>query len=402
MFDNEVSIMAYIQRLDVTEEVAERKKKLGVTTLTEVLRADIQQAGNMRKLLTSVEDQLAQAKSMNYDAMRNEEKIAAKMLEHGIILKFDSIVSGATVDLYRYSTTMGVKMSDLRRYADDIQQVLGAVGVRVLAPIPRSTLVGFEVPREERRWPAVPAHDGFNLAIGETIEGHVRRYDIREAPHMLVAGASGSGKSVFAHSLIGQLKAAGAEMVLIDPKEVEFSRYAGAITEKREIERAIAGLVETMNGRYKQLRDAGKRDAREAGWPPLFLIIDEYADLVGDDSRRKARRSVVTEERTRKGKVTIRETDGDDATIGDHIQRIAQKGRAAGIHIVLITQRASTKIITGDVKVNFPVKAVFRMAKAVDSQVMLDEDGAEKLLGKGDMLFSTDAGTERLQGYNAV
>lgn len=401
MFDNEVAIVAYIQRLDMSEEVAERKKKLGATTLTELLRNDIAQAGNMRKLLTSVEEQLTQAKSMDYGSMTNDVKISTKLLEHGMILKFDSVVEGATVDLYRFSPTIGVKMSKLRSYADDIQQVLGATGVRVLAPIPGTQLVGFEVPRDERRWPTLPSTDGFNLAIGETVDGRVRRFDLREAPHMLVAGASGSGKSVFAHALIRQLREASAELVLVDPKQVEFSRYEGALTERDEIKDAIDGLVQTMEQRYTQLKAEKKRDAREAGWKPTVLVIDEYADLVmGGDAPRKKKTKV--EEKTKLGKVTTWDEEGGPLGISEQIQRLAQKGRAAGIHIVLITQRASTKIITGDVKVNFPVKAVFRMAKAVDSQVMLDEDGAEKLLGKGDMLFSTDAGTERLQGYNAV
>ena len=401
MFDGDVSIIAYIQRLDVTEEVAERKKKLGVTTLTELLKRDIEQAGNMRKLLKTVEDQLTQAKSLDYANMTNDAKIATKLLEHGMILKFDSLVQGATVDLYRFSTTLGVKMSRLRQYADDIQQVLGATSVRVLAPIPGSTLVGVEVPRDERRWPALPSRDGCNLAIGETVDGQVRRFDLREAPHMLVAGASGSGKSVFAHAIIQQLKDAGAELVLVDPKQVEFSRYDGALTEREEIEGAINSLVETMDSRYKQLKAEKKRDAREAGWRPTVLVIDEYADLIMASSGSKKTKT-KTEEKTKLGKVTTWDEEGGALDIAGQIQRLAQKGRAAGIHIVLITQRASTKIITGDVKVNFPVKAVFRMAKAVDSQVMLDEDGAEKLLGKGDMLFSTDAGIERLQGFNAV
>ena len=399
MFDNEVAIYAYIQRLDVGDEVEARKKKLGATTLTELLKSDIQHAGTMRKLLVEVEGKLTQAKSMDYASMNNETKIATKLLEHGMILKFDSVVEGATVDLYRYSTTMGIKMTKLRQYGDHIQQVLGVTGVRVLAPIPNSTLVGFEVPRATRRFPSRPAANGFELAIGETVDGQVCRFDIREAPHMLVAGSSGSGKSVFLHSLISQLKGTGADLRLIDPKQVEFSKY-GALTERDEIAAAIEGLVAEMEARYGKLRDAGHRDAREAGWKPTFLVIDEYADLVSGDDRRKPRESTVEEVKTKHGKITTRKSSGDEASIGDNIQRLAQKGRAAGIHIILATQRASTKIITGDVKVNFPVKAVFRMAKKVDSQVMLDEDGAEQLLGKGDMLFSTDAGVQRLQSYN--
>ena len=373
MFDNEVGIIAYIQRLDVEAEAAARKKKLGATTLTEILKADIQQAGNANKLLAAIEGQLTQAKSIDYDHMMNQDKISTKLLEHGMILKFDSLVNGANVDLYRFSSSIGVKMSRLRQYADDIQQVLAVNGVRVLAPIPGTSLVGFEVPTESRRFPAPPPPCGFDLAIGETVDGHVRRFDLRDAPHMLVAGSTGSGKSVFLHGLIRQLKDAGAELLLIDPKQVEFSRYGGGLHDPVEIETTLAYLCDEMDNRYGKLNEAGQRDAREAGWKPKVIVIDEYADLVLNYAKSEIPRL---------------------------LQRIAQKGRAAGIHLVVATQRASTKVITGDVKVNFPVKAVFRMAKAVDSTVMLDEPGAEKLLGKGDMLFATADGIERLQGYN--
>lgn len=403
LFDNEVAIYAYIQRLDVPDEAAKRMEEGKVKTLTELLKKDIQSAGNAKKLLAAVEDQLRESKSMDYSSMTNQDKITAKFLEHGLPLKFDSLVEGATVDLYRFHPSIGVKMSRIRQLADDVQQVLGALGTRVLAPIPGTTLVGFEVPREVRRFPSMPPSSGFDIAIGETVEGKVRRYDIRDAPHMLVAGASGSGKSVFAHAVIEQLQEAGAELWLIDPKQVEFSRYDGALTEREEISDAIGSLVTTMELRYKKLKAAGKRDAREANMRTIVLVIDEYADLAMADERVAGTGKTTVKESRKNGvKTTTREREAAPATIAENVQRIAQKGRAAGIHIILITQRASTKIVTGDIKVNFPVKVVFRMAKAVDSQVMLDEDGAEKLLGKGDMLFATDAGTERLQGYKTV
>lgn len=398
MFDNEVSIVAYIQRLDVPEQAAKEMKKHQVSTLTDVLKSEMQSAANVRKLMSAVEGQLTEAKSMNYESMKNNDKIQTKFLEHGIVLRFDSVVEGATVDLYRFSPSIGVKMSRIKQYAEDIQQVLGATTVRVLAPIPGTTLVGFEVPRETRRFPTLPAAAGYEIAIGETINGDICRFDLRDAPHMLVAGSSGSGKSVFLHSLIRQLLETESILKLADPKQVEFAQY-GAVTERDEIAAMISGLVDEMQDRYARLRELKMRDARQAGWKPIFLFVDEYADLVTGDEHRKPRAVRVTETMTKKGKVTLKETSGDEATIADNVQRIAQKGRAAGIHIILATQRASTKIVTGDVKVNFPVKAVFRMAKKVDSQVMLDEDGAEQLLGKGDMLFSTDQGIQRLQGF---
>jgi len=404
MFDNEVAMAAYIQRLDVPDELAKKMEKHQVTTLTEVLKGEIQSASNLRQLMQAVEGQLAEAKSINYDAMKNEEKIATKLLEHGIILKFDSVVEGASVDLFRYAPSIGVKMSRLRQYADDIQQVLGANGVRVIAPIPGTTLVGFEVPRAERRFPTLPEADGFNLAIGEAVDGNVRRYDLREAPHLLVAGSTGSGKSVFLHSIIRQLQAEpGASLRLYDPKQVEFSHYEGDVTEylsgAEEIKNGLAYLVALMDKRYAELKKLKVRDVSGTKMRREIVIIDEYADLVASAAAPK-KKSKTTKTRAKGVEIVERETEGYEPGIEDHIQRLAQKGRAAGIHLIVATQRASTKIITGDIKVNFPVKVVFRMSKAIDSEVMIDEGGAEQLLGKGDMLFASADGIERLQGFN--
>ena len=381
LYDNEVAIIAYIQRLDVTEEAAKLMAKHKVETLTELLKSDIQMAGNMRKLLQEAQKGMTEAKSINYETMTNQEKIQTKLLEHGMIIRFDSVVEGATVDLYRFSPSIGIKMSRIRQYADDIQQVLGASGIRVLAPIPGTTLIGFEVPRTERRFPAMPSPDGLNLAIGETVDGKVRRLDLRSAPHMLVSGSTGSGKSVCLHAIIEQLIGQpDVEMHLFDPKMIEFKKYAGSaasyLTDPEDITAALAYLVDDMNGRYTHLMESGKRDSESSGLKTKVIVIDEFADLAAQQAGLKER-----------------------ATALHYIQLLAQKGRAAGIHLIIATQRASTKVITGDVKVNFPVKAVFRMAKEVDSRVMLDEPGAEKLLGKGDMIFCSDAGTERLQGY---
>jgi S-DNA-T family DNA segregation ATPase FtsK/SpoIIIE len=340
----------------------------------EALCADIERTSDVRRLLGSLDGRTAEFKSMDYAKMSNEERITSKLLEHGMIMRFDSVIRGATVDLYRFAPGMGVKMAKLRNYADDVQMVLGATGVRVLAPIPGTSLVGFEVPASERRFPDMPEANGCELAIGETVDGQVRRFDLREAPHMLVAGSTGSGKSVFLHSVIRQLMQTDAELILIDPKQVEFSEYGCAITGYADIADALRSMVNVMESRYGILKADGKRNAIDAGMNPLVGVIDEFADIMS--------------------------MQGEEGTVSDCIRRIAQKGRAAGVHLVIATQRASTKIIDGDIKVNFPVKAVFRMAKAVDSVVMLDEAGAEKLLGKGDMLFmpTEAAKPKRLQG----
>lgn len=399
LYDNEVAIISYVHRLDIPEEKAKEMSRMKVDNITDVLKKKIQNAGNMRKLLKTIEEKFAVAKNIDYKSMSTENKIQTKLMEFGMVLQFDSKIEGASVDLYQYTPSIGLKMSRLGAFVADIEQVTGKSGIRALAPIPGTNLVGFEVPREVRKFPNLPTNQGYSLAIGQTIMGEPRWFDIRTAPHLLVAGSTGSGKSVFLHSMIKQLKNTPAKMILIDPKQVEFAMYKGAISERQEIAEVIAQLAKEMNQRYSKLKAAGHRDAISAGWDPKFLVIDEYADLIlTDKPEKKAVKTTVTKS---KGiTTTLREQEGADATIADNLQIIAQKGRAAGIHIILATQRASTRIISGDIKVNFPVKVVFKMAKEADSRVMLDEAGAEKLLGKGDCLFASDAGMERLQAYN--
>ena len=377
MFDNEVAMIAYIHHLDIEEETAKLLKKHQVDNLTDLLKKEIHKASNMSKLLKAVEKQFVEAKAIDYSKMTNEDKIRTKLLEHGMLLQFDSKIEGSTVDMYRYSPSIGLKMARIRTYADDIEQVLGISGIRVLAPIQGSTLVGFEVPRVERTFPTLPSSKGFELAIGQTIDGRTKYFDIREAPHMLVAGSTGSGKSVFLHSIIKQLiKLPNVELFLMDPKQVELSQYEEDVMEYRHshsgILASLESLVEEMERRYTVMKKLKIKNISEtADFNYKFVIIDEYADL-------------AMKEQT-----------------GNTIKLLAQKGRACGIHIILATQRASAKVIDGDIKVNFPTKVVFRMGKVVDSMVMLDESGAEKLLGKGDMLFSNESGIERLQGFNS-
>jgi len=333
----------------------------------------------MRKFLKTVERDFCSAKNLNYSTMTTESKIQTKMMEHGMMLQFDSKIEGASVDLYRYQPSIGLKMRRITNYIADIEQVIGKSGVRILAPIPNTSLIGFEVPREERVFPKLPAKaDGFNLAIGQTIAGEVRRYDITAAPHMLVAGSTGSGKTVFLHGIIKQLlKLPGVELCLIDPKMVELAKYENKATVYLHNHESIATFLEELVGemenRYARMKKAGVRNISEM--PDMkykFVIVDEYADIA------------------------VRQESSVN------LQLLAQKGRACGIHLIIATQRASTKIITGDIKVNFSIKVVFRMSKAIDSRVMIDEDGAEKLLGKGDCLFATENGTERLQGYLTI
>jgi DNA segregation ATPase FtsK/SpoIIIE-like protein len=376
-YDNEIGIVAYIHKLDVDEEMAKLYKKHKVSNLTDLLKKEIQKSSSMKQLLLKVGKEFVSAKNIDYSKMNTEDKIKTKLMEHGMLLDFADKIDGSSVDLYRYMPSIGLKMSRIKNYVDDIEQVLGTSGVRVLAPIRGTSYVGFEVPRIDRVFPKMPeTTKGFKLNIGQTINGEARVFDIREAPHMLVAGSSGSGKSVFLHSMIQQLmKLPNVEIHCFDPKQVEFFQYEESIKEYRHSKDGIASalehLVSVMEKRYTQMKKDGLKTITGVGnMPYKVIVIDEYADLKMKPE------------------------------IDSNIKLLAAKGRACGIHLIVATQRASTKIIDGDTKSNFPVKVVFRMSKAIDSMVMLDESGAEKLLGKGDCLFAGEWGIERLQTYN--
>lgn len=378
MYDKEVSILAYIHRLDQDEEREKAFKKNKVDNITDFLKKRIQKDGAMKQYLETVSAKFVSAETLNYKSMTTEEKIKMKLAEHGLAVEFHSKVRGNSVELYRYEPSIGLKMTKIASYVKDIEQVVEKSGIRVLAPIRDSGLVGFEVPLDVRSFPSLPSGKGFEVAIGQTVMGDARRFDIRQAPHMLVAGSSGSGKSVFLNGLITQLLAIPrVELHLFDPKQVELVQFEGEskVKEYQSHHAAIAisleALCEEMEERYKEMKGARVKSIEQM--PNMrykFVIIDEFADL------------------------------GMKTHIGSLIQILAQKGRAAGIHLIIATQRASTKVINGDIKVNFPTRVVLRMSKGVDSRVMIDEDGAEKLLGKGDMLFASDAGIERLQGYS--
>lgn len=409
-YDNEVAIISYIHRLDIPEEQAKQMKKLRVDNITDLLKKKIQNAGNMRKLLKTAEQKFISAKNLNYNKMKTEEKIQTKLMEHGMLIKFDSKVEGNTVDLYRYSPSIGLKMSKLKGYVADIEQVVGATGIRILAPIPDTSLVGFEVPRKNRKFiETKPTPKGFELAMGVDIMGKEYRFDIRQAPHMLVAGATGSGKSIFLNSLIDQLtRNKEVDIHLFDPKMVELAQFASQAveyeTDTEKIHEAIQDLVSEMNNRYKTLAKAGVRNIQQYTGKMRYkvVVIDEFGDLIMSNIviEKEVETGAVHASGELKGKPKMkREKTNLSAEITRNILLLAQKARACGIHIVIATQRPSTDIITGSIKANFPTKAVFRTAKEIDSRVVLDESGAEKLLGKGDMLFSSDEGLVRLQGY---
>jgi S-DNA-T family DNA segregation ATPase FtsK/SpoIIIE len=376
MYDREASLLAYIHRLDIDEEKAEKLKKAKITNITDFLKKKVQSTGAMKKYLKTINKKFISAETLNYKDMKIEDQIRMKLMQYGIAVEYRDKIVGHSVELYRFEPSVGLKMSKIEGFVKDIEQVVERTGVRILAPIPNSGLIGFEVPLKDRTFPALqPSQNGFNINIGVDVMGNNISMDVREMPHALVAGSSGSGKSVFLHSVIRQLLKTDAELCLFDPKKVEFEQYKGKVhkylSNHNEIAASLDSLVEEMEARYDILKKAKVRSI--ADMPSMkfkIVIIDEYAML------------------------TMK------AQTEHNIQLLAQTGRACGIHLIIATQRASAKIISGDTKVNFPTKIVFRMAKSIDSRIMLDEEGAEKLLGKGDMLFYTDNDSVRLQGYN--
>lgn len=414
LFDGDLALIAYIHRLDQTDEVAKQMKKHKVSNVTDLLKRKIQKASLNKKVLERIEAQFAELKTINYDTMQNHEKIQTKLLEHGISLHHHSTINGCTVDLYQYAPSIGVKMKSLAQYVPDIEQVLGQSGVRILAPIPNTNFIGFEIPAQNRTYPELPKRGGgeFVVQVGKDVQGATVAFDIRKAPHVLVAGTTGSGKSVFLNSLITQLHklpAKKAQTILIDPKEVELAQFAddkhvqSYSTTPEGIVHTLQGVTEEMTQRYAYLKKHGVKQNSDLAepMPYLFIVIDEYADLALSDKKvtvgtKKVSKMYKDGEQT----MVVDEVKKAGEVIAEQVQRLVQKARACGIHLVIATQRPSVKVINGDIKANLGTKVVFRVAKEVDSRIVLDEGGAEKLQGNGDALFSDASGITRVQAFN--
>jgi DNA segregation ATPase FtsK/SpoIIIE, S-DNA-T family len=313
-------------------------------------------------------------------------------------------VAGPTVTLFEVEIAKGVRLSRITALADDLALALACSTVRILAPIPGKALVGIEVPNVKRTSVTLgdvlaPAGEGgpLLLGIGKDVAGAPVLADLATMPHILLGGTTGSGKSVAINAMLVSvlMRATPAEvrLILIDPKRVELSLYNGVphlyvpvVTEPKEAASALAWAVQEMDRRLKVLQKAGARNIGgynalvqqgkvEDGlgeMPYLVIVIDELADLM---------------------MVAAKEVE-------DSICRIAQLARAAGIHLVVATQRPEANIVTGLIKANITNRIAFNVASAIDSRVILDQPGAEKLVGLGDMLFSTPAWPKpkRIQG----
>lgn len=324
------------------------------------------------------------------------------------------IVSGPRVTRYEISLSPGVRVEKVANIGNNIAMELEAKSIRILAPIPGRNAVGVEAPNskassvflrnvmESEEWRNTSAE--IPVVLGKNVAGQPVILDLAKAPHLLIAGATGSGKSVCMNTLIMSLLFSFTpdelKLIMVDPKVVEFETYTSlpqlitpVVNDPHKVPLALRWAVNEMEKRYKILAKARTRNLKTynsrpitpepqfddtgeplpAKLPVLIIIIDELADVMMTDAKSDVETSVA---------------------------RIAQKGRAAGIHIVIATQRPSTNIITGVIKANLPTRIAFRVGSIVDSRVILDQKGAETLLGSGDMLFIPPGGAtlERIQG----
>ncbi|HEX3736075.1 MAG TPA: DNA translocase FtsK [Solirubrobacterales bacterium] len=331
---------------------------------------------------------------------RDQEAVGRKLIEtlghFGVEAKIVGVVSGPHVSLYEMRLAPGIKVKKVTELANDLAYALASTDIRILAPIPGKQAVGVEVPNAKRRMVRLgdiyagrpPKSSPLVAWLGKGIDGNAVWTDLAKMPHVLVAGTTGSGKSACVNAMLSSILMASSpnevRLVLVDPKQVELNHYehvphllTPVVTSPRLAANVLANLITEMETRYGVMSQARarnleelnriRRKAGEAPLPHILCVIDELADLM-----------MVA-----------------PAEVEDSIIRLAQKSRATGIHLVLATQRPSTDIITGTIKVNIPSRIAFAVSSQTDSRVILDQGGAESLLGQGDMLFR-GAGTSKL------
>lgn len=326
---------------------------------------------------------------------KNTKKLQDTLKSFGVDATVENVNLGPSVTKYELRPAVGVKVSRITHLADDLALALAAKDIRIEAPIPGKSLIGIEVPNQQiatvgfRDMVEAMPHDDqpMNVPLGRTVTGDVMMADLTKMPHLLIAGATGSGKSVAINDIITSIllkaKPHQIKFLMIDPKKVELSVYNGiphllspVVSDPKKAARALAKVVAEMERRYELFAKFGVRNLKgynglvqennqedgateQPALPLILVIVDELADLMMTVSH-----------------------DVEDAIV-----RIAQMGRAAGIHMILATQRPSVDVITGLIKANVPSRIAFAVSSGVDSRTIIDTNGAEKLLGRGDMLF---------------
>lgn len=344
----------------------------------------------------------------------NKNKIVNTLANYNIQIDKIKATIGPTITLYEIVPAPGIRISKIKNLEDDIAMSLAALGIRIIAPIPGRGTIGIEVPNlnpEIISMRTIIASEKFQnskfdlpVAIGKTISNETFVFDLAKMPHLLVAGATGQGKSVGLNAIITSLlykkHPAQLKFVMVDPKKVEFSLYSkierhylaklpgredAIITDNKEVVATINSLCMEMDDRYELLKIAGAKNLKEYNakffqrklnpenghryMPYIVLVVDEFADLIM--------------------------TAGKE--VEAPIARLAQLARAIGIHLIIATQRPSVNVITGLIKANFPARIAFRVTSKIDSRTILDSGGADQLIGRGDMLFSKGDGLVRLQ-----
>ncbi len=330
-------------------------------------------------------------RSMTQDLQNSSKVLEETLGDFGLEVRVVKVEQGPVITRYELEPAPGLKISKISGLSDNISLAMKAQSVRIVAPIPGKGTVGVEVPNskstmvylrevlESKEYQAA-SDDKLTMALGKDISGHPVLADLSDMPHLLIAGATGSGKTVCVNSIIASMlfNASPDELkfLMVDPKMVELSIYnkiphllAPVVTDAKKVSAALGWIVEEMENRYKLFADTGSRNIaiynkkmvqkKADKIPYIVVIIDELADLM-----------VVAQQE-----------------IENAITRLAQLSRAVGIHIILATQRPSVDVITGVIKANFPARMSFKVASKVDSRTVLDINGADKLLGKGDMLF---------------
>jgi S-DNA-T family DNA segregation ATPase FtsK/SpoIIIE len=345
---------------------------------------------------------------------QNKDKIVATLVNFKIGIQSIKATIGPTVTLYEIVPDAGIKISRIKNLEDDIALSLAALGIRIIAPIPGKGTIGIEVPNKNREMVSIRSvfstaafaktDKELPIALGKTISNEVLVIDLAKMPHLLVAGATGQGKSVGLNVILASLlykrHPSQLKLVLVDPKKVEMSLFSkierhylaklpnseeAIITDTKKVVHTLNSLCIEMENRYEILKDAGARNLKEYNTkfvarklnpkeghrflPYIVLVIDELADLM-----MTAGKEVETP-----------------------IARLAQLARAIGIHLVVATQRPSVNVITGVIKANFPARLSFRVTSKVDSRTILDSGGADQLVGQGDMLLSSGSDVIRLQ-----
>ncbi|MGQ0794349.1 MAG: DNA translocase FtsK 4TM domain-containing protein [Deltaproteobacteria bacterium] len=339
------------------------------------------------------------------DGAYEKARLTEEKLSHlGVSGNVTEIRPGPVITMFEYKPAPGIKINKIAALENDLAMGLSALSIRIIAPIPGKDVVGIEVPNSKRESVVLREllEDGefigrrstLTLALGKDIAGKAFYMDLRKAPHLMIAGTTGSGKSVLLHSVITSMlyKGSPAELkfIMIDPKMLELSVYEDiphllhpVVTEPKKAAAALRWAVDEMEKRYKTLSEEGVRDIEsynksieklpaKAGrderlLPYIVIVIDELADLM-----------MVAPHEVREG-----------------ITRLSQKARAAGIHLIVATQRPSADVVAGLIKANFPARISFLVSSKIDSRIILDAGGAERLLGKGDMLF-LQPGTSKL------